>query len=208
VLNHGQWVRVLTATFMHLNPLHLIINMWCLWNLGLLGEPLLGRRGLVCVYMLTGIAGNLCSLGFNSFMKHDGMVVGASGAIFGISGILIVLLSNKRLSLPWEELRSLRRSVVQFAVLNVLIGIAPQIIMGMTSPKSSAHASPQLEMLTHVDNMAHLGGLFCGLLMGLPLFPRMLTGRASYRERQSLTFAVTAFALMLFAYSISKFHGH
>ena len=51
------------------------------------------------------------------------LVVGASGAVFGIAGILIVLLSNKKLSLPWSELRSLRRSVVLFAVLNLLIGI-------------------------------------------------------------------------------------
>jgi rhomboid protease GluP len=208
VLNYGQWIRVLSATFMHLNPLHLLINMWCLWNLGLLGEPLLGRRGLISVYVLTGMAGNLCSLAYNSFPNHqDGMVVGASGAIFGIAGILIVLLSNRKLSLPWEELRSLRRSVIQFAVLNVLLGIAPQVMMGMVPAKSLGQLPPGVAMLTHVDNKAHLGGLFCGLLMGLPLFPRMLTGRASYRERQSLTFGVTAFVLMLFAYSVAKYHG-
>ncbi|MDQ2926050.1 MAG: rhomboid family intramembrane serine protease, partial [Acidobacteriota bacterium] len=50
VLQHGQWIRVVTAAFIHMNPLHLLVNMWCLWNLGLLGEPLLGRRGLVAVY--------------------------------------------------------------------------------------------------------------------------------------------------------------
>ena len=40
--------------------------MWCLWNLGLLGEPLLGPYGLVAVYMLTGIAGNLLSTAVNA----------------------------------------------------------------------------------------------------------------------------------------------
>ncbi len=207
VLNYGQWYRVITATFMHLNPLHLLVNMWCLWNLGLLGEPLLGRRGLIYVYLLTGIAGNLCSLAFNAFLRQDALVVGASGAIFGIAGILIVLLSNRRLSLPWSELRSLRRSVIQFAVLNLLIGLAPQILLSMASAKALHRLPVDLLPLAHVDNMAHLGGLVCGLLMGLPLFPRMLTGRAGYRERQQLTFVGTAFALMLFAYSVVKFHA-
>src|SRR6201986_2368834 len=56
---HGQWYRLLTATFVHVALLHLLSNMWCLWNLGMLGEPLVGPRGMVAVYMLTGIAGNL-----------------------------------------------------------------------------------------------------------------------------------------------------
>src|SRR6202042_1380244 len=92
---------------------------------GWVGEPLIGRRGLFVVYLLTGMAGNLCSLAFSP----GDMVVGASGAVFGIAGILIVLLSNKKLSLPWSELRALRRSVVLFALLNLLIGMAPQIIL-------------------------------------------------------------------------------
>jgi rhomboid protease GluP len=208
VLDGHQWWRLLTAAFVHVTPLHLLINMWCLWNLGLLGEPLLGRRGLFAVYALTGIAGNLCSLAFNAFMRQDALVAGASGAIFGIAGILIVLLSNRKLSLPWSELRALRRSVVQFAFLNVLIGIAPQIIMKMLPAKSQVHTSMDMSSLTHIDNMAHLGGLACGLLMGLPLFPRMLVGRAGYRQRQRITFVWTGFLLTLFAYSIAKFHGH
>lgn len=207
VLNAHQWFRVFAATFMHLNTLHLLINMWCLWNLGLLGEPLLGRRGLFAVYVLTGAAGNLCSLALHAFHREDGMVVGASGAIFGISGILIVLLSNRKLALPWEELRSLRRSVIQFAGLNLLMGILPQVILGMMPHKTAINLPNQLDMLAHVDNMAHLGGFVCGLLMGLPLFPQMLVGRAGYRERQRITFGWTAFALALFAYSIVKFHA-
>ena len=66
---HGQWYRLLTATFVHVGLIHLLTNMWCLWNLGLLGEPLLGPWGMVAVYMLTGIAGNLLSLGVNIVMR-------------------------------------------------------------------------------------------------------------------------------------------
>ena len=132
ILLAGQWWRLLTATFVHVGLLHIATNMWCLWNLGLLGEPLLGPAGLIAVYLITGIAGNLLSLLFNVFHR-DGVSVGAgaSGAVFGIAGILIVLLSNKKLPIPALELNRLRRSVIQFAVLNLIIGVGGQVILSI-----------------------------------------------------------------------------
>ena len=62
---HGEWYRLLTATFVHVGLLHIATNMWCLWNLGILGEPLIGPFGMVAVYMITGIAGNLLSMAWN-----------------------------------------------------------------------------------------------------------------------------------------------
>ena len=62
---HGQWWRLVTATFLHIGIIHIGTNMWCLWNLGLLGEPLLGPFGIVAVYLLTGVAGNLLSSAVN-----------------------------------------------------------------------------------------------------------------------------------------------
>ena len=59
VLVQGQWWRIVTAMFVHVGILHLATNMWCLWNLGLLAEPLLGSAGVLAVYILTGAAGNL-----------------------------------------------------------------------------------------------------------------------------------------------------
>ena len=190
----GQWWRLITATFVHVTLLHIALNMWCLWNLGVFGEPLLGRRGLICVYLLTGIAGNMFSLAWAVLSGADALVAGASGAVFGIAGILIVLLSNRGLSLPWEELKSLRRQVIFFAGINLAIGIGPQLL-GVFS--SSA--------LGHIANSAHIGGFVCGLALGLPLFPRMMSGRTAYRHRQTQTFIVTALVLCLVGYAISAF---
>ncbi|MCU1247003.1 MAG: rhomboid family intrarane serine protease [Edaphobacter sp.] len=184
----GQWWRLLTATFVHVGLLHIATNMWCLWNLGLLGEPLLGPAGLIAVYLITGVAGNLLSLLFNVFQR-DGVSVGAgaSGAVFGIAGILIVLLSNKKLPIPAFELKRLRRSVIQFAVLNLIIGVGANF----TS-------------IVRIDNKAHIGGFLSGLALGVPLLPRMTSGRTRYLQRQKLTFAAAAFLLFLFAYFITK----
>ena len=161
----GQWWRLLTAIFVHVGLLH-ICNQHVVpvEPLGLLGEPLLGPFGMAAVYVLTGVSGNLLSLAWNVMFTRNMEAVGAgaSGAVFGIAGILIVLLSNRRLPIPWEELQRLRRSVIQFAGLNLVIGIAANF----TS-------------IVNIDNFAHVGGFLCGLAMGIPLMPRMTSGRSA-----------------------------
>jgi rhomboid protease GluP len=200
----GQWWRLLTAAFVHVSLLHIALNMWCLWNLGVFGEPLLGRRGLVLVYAITGVTGNMFSLAW-AVAHADALVAGASGAVFGIAGILIVLLSNRKLSLPWNELRGLRRQVIFFAVANLAIGMAPNL-MPMLSSANMARIHMDPANLPRIDNTAHIGGFVCGLALGLPLFPRMMSGRQSYRHRQTVTFIVTTLILCLLGYAISAFN--
>ena len=179
----GQWYRLLTATFVHVGIVHLLTNMWCLYNLGLLGEPLLGRWGLTAVYLITGVAGNLLSLAVSVVMRGVEVGAGASGAVFGIAGILIVLLSNQRLPIPAFELKRLRRSVVQFAMLGTTVA-----------------------RFANIDNSAHVGGFLSGLALGRPLVPQMTAGRGGYLQRQKITFACAVFCLVLFAYWIVKIY--
>src|SRR5208337_2634226 len=81
VLMGGEWWRIVTAMFVHVGIIHLATNMWCLWNLGLLAEPLLGSAGLLAVYILTGAAGNLLSTLVNWFKFHDlGVFPAGAGA--------------------------------------------------------------------------------------------------------------------------------
>jgi rhomboid protease GluP len=180
----------------HVGLIHLLTNMWCLWNLGILGEPLVGPYGMVAVYLITGIAGNLLSMATNvvfTLRMHDVSYLmqvgaGASGAVFGIAGILIVLLSNRRLPFPWEELRKLRSSVVKFALINLVIGISTIVV----------------NVGIRIDNMAHIGGFLSGLALGVPLVPRMTSGRERYLGRQKVTFAVACLVLALFGYWIAN----
>ena len=193
----GQWYRLLTATFVHIGIIHIATNMWCLWNLGLLGEPLLGPIGMVAVYVLTGIAGNLVSVAWDvGFARTpeelwQAVGAGASGAVFGIAGILIVLLSNRKLPIPWSELKRLRTSVMRFAGINLVIGASTIL--------------PALGSYVRIDNSAHLGGFLCGLALGPGLLPKMTSGRTKYLNRQRIVFLAAAFALTLFAYWIARF---
>lgn len=182
---YGQWWRLLTATFVHVGIIHLATNMWCLWNLGLLGEPLLGGFGIAAVYVLTGVAGNLLSSGVNPEIVG----AGASGAVFGIAGILILLLNSPHLPFPRAELRRLRRSVIYFAAINLAIGASTLLYSGGIK----------------IDNMAHLGGFLSGLAMGVPLAPILGTGRQRYFRRQRITFLAVASVLVLLAYGIVRF---
>src|SRR5271155_1069624 len=180
----GQWWRLLTAAFVHVGILHLATNMWCLWNLGLLGEPLLGPAGVVAVYVLTGIAGNLLSTAV-----HPQIVgAGASGAVFGLAGVLILLLKAKLLPVPPEEIRRLRRSVIYFALLNFVIGGTTMF----------------LRTSIQIDNMAHLGGFLCGLALGAPLLPRIGAARYEFPVRSWAAYGGMAVLLLAFGYGLAR----
>ena len=193
VLADGQWYRLVTAIFVHIGIIHIGTNMWCLWNLGLLGEPLLGPWGLIAVYVLTGVAGNLLSVTVDLiwavlFHAPFSMGAGASGAVFGIAGILIVLLSNHRLPIPWSELKRLRTSVVRFAGINLVIGLGTML------------GGP-----VRIDNSAHIGGFLSGLALGPGLVSAMTLGRVKYLGRQKVVFGAAALVLSLYGYWIASF---
>jgi rhomboid protease GluP len=197
VLINGEWWRIVTAMFVHVGILHLATNMWCLWNLGLLAEPLMGSFGLFAVYILTGAAGNLLSTAKNwMFPIHDASGAlyfqagaGASGAVFGIAGALIVLLRSKLLPVPPDEVRRLRKSVIYFAAINLLIGISINFGSGFTG--------------VEVDNSAHIGGFLCGLLFAAPMVPRIGSPRSDFQFKLRLTVGLVVLLLVLFGFYVA-----
>src|SRR3954467_2696930 len=141
IIVQGEWWRLVTAVFVHIGIIHIAFNMYVFWGLGMMAERLLGRFNFFAVYLLTGIAGNVLSL----LLKPNIVGAGASGAIFGIAGVLIAVLQFGRLTIPKERLRPLKQEVMKLAVYNLLIGA----------------------VVARINNTAHLGGLIYGLLIGL-----------------------------------------
>jgi len=202
VIAHHQWWRLITAMFVHIGIIHIGFNIWCLWNLGLLAEPLMGPFGVAAAYLMTGFAGNLLGI-----MVHPGVVhgahnalivvdpyrtgAGASGAIFGLAGVLIVLLKSPLLPLPKVELNRLRRSVIFFAFINLAIGL--YTVVG---------PSP-----VRVDNMAHLGGFLSGLALGVPLVPKIGAAKPLFERRRRLGVWGGTFLLVLLAFAVRSFWG-
>ena len=192
VLFYGQWWRIVTAMFVHVGILHLATNMWCLWNLGLLGEPLLGPFGLFAAYVLAGATGNLLSIGVNLAFKTDSVGAGASGAVFGIAGALIVLLKSPRLPIPPQELKGLRRYVIYFAVINFVIGFGTQI------------GGSRLNLGINIDNMAHLGGFLGGIIFALPLVPMLGSPRPLFLLRRRVAVGLLTAVLVFFGFYLSS----
>jgi rhomboid protease GluP len=202
VLINGEWWRIVTAMFVHVGILHLATNMWCLWNLALLAEPLMGSAGVLTVYILTGAAGNLLSTLINwvSFHNAPGGPVfpvgaGASGAVFGIAGALIVLLKSHRLPVPPLELKKLRKSVIYFAVLNLVLGL------------SISFGTHVIGSGIRIDNMAHVGGCACGLLFAAPMVPRIGSSRQLFAARLRIAVGMVVGLLVLFGFFLAQLPG-
>jgi len=149
----GDYWRLLTAGFVHGDIIHLAFNLWCLWSLGQLAERLFGSLITAAIYILTGVAGAMLSIGWN----HGRLEVGASGAIFGIAGAILSGIKFGNVAVGPMQRRQIFSSLIFFVIFNLTIGLGPGI-----------------------DNMCHLGGLVSGLIFGVPLATALASGKKHF----------------------------
>ena len=150
-LAHGELWRLWTVTLVHARldemPLHLVFNMYALWLAGPFVERLYGRWRFIALYLVFAAGGSLFTFAFST-QPADRFGVGASGAIFGLFGLLFVA---QRVHRPVLDSRS-RAFLGQLGGLLVL-----NLILGFAIPG--------------IDNKAHIGGLLAGAWLGLLLAP-------------------------------------
>jgi rhomboid protease GluP len=139
----GQWYRIITSIFMHFGFSHLFNNMVLLTYMGCELEKRIGHISYLILYFITGISGNLVSLWYYHHIGDSAVCAGASGAIFGVIGALFAVLLCKR-----TETQNLSARRIAFMVI-FTIGY------GFTT--------------LGVDNAAHIGGLFTGVIGGFLL---------------------------------------
>ncbi|HEY6852900.1 MAG TPA: rhomboid family intramembrane serine protease, partial [Gemmatimonadales bacterium] len=167
---HGEWWRLGSSMFLHFGFLHLAFNMWALFQLGRVAERLLGWRPFLAMYVLSGLGGSV-----GSVLVHPMVVgAGASGAIFGVAGGLIVALRF----IPSTNVGPLGRllpSLLSFVFYN--------LFFGFTVPG--------------IDNMAHIGGLATGAAFAAALVLRPATSLAITGGAIALILAAGAFITRL-----------
>jgi len=142
------WLRLVTSPFVHGGLLHIAMNMYGLLIAGILIAPIARNGRLVLCYLLCGSAGSAAS----AFMHADVVSVGASGAIFGLFGMLFALVM-------FGDRRFVAQRRMLFANAAFVIGI--NLILSFAIPG--------------IDASAHIGGLVAGFFLGA--FFYLLEGR-------------------------------
>ena len=84
---YGDWWRLLSAAFLHYGPFHLLMNMFALYWFGSLLEQRIGSGRFLLLYVAAGLAGSAGAL----IAQPNAFTAGASGAIFGLAGALLVM---------------------------------------------------------------------------------------------------------------------
>jgi rhomboid protease GluP len=154
-----QWWRFVTPMCVHINLPHLLINMYSLWVVGPFVEKLYGSARFVVFWVVTGVAGVVASyltvippgqslgpLGRFLFKVQDVPSAGASGALFGLVGVLFVFGIKFRHELPEGFKRAFGTGLLPVIFLNLFIGYLGR---------------------GFIDNAAHLGGLAAGAVLAL-----------------------------------------
>jgi rhomboid protease GluP len=153
-----QWWRFITPMFVHINLPHVLINMYSLWMVGPYVEKLYGSAKFVVFWVATGIVGvvasyltvrpNLEAGSLGSFLlkSQDVPSAGASGALFGLVGVLFVFGIKFRRELPEGFKRAFGTGMLPIIIINLFIGFIGR---------------------GFIDNAAHLGGLLSGAVLAL-----------------------------------------
>jgi rhomboid protease GluP len=140
ITTQGEWWRMLSSNFLHSGLMHVSINMIALWDAGRVTERLFGHARYLSVYLAAGLVASIASINW----QQESVSVGASGAVFGIYGVLLAALVLNPLLLPATVTRRLRNGALFF------VGYALLQSLGQKG----------------IDHAAHVAGLFSGMLFG------------------------------------------
>lgn len=139
LIQKGEWYRMISSMFLHVDIGHLVSNMLVLYYLGNAVEKKMGHLPYLILYFVSGLVGNVFSAGYELLTGFYVSSIGASGAVFGVEGALLMLALLHR------------GKLVEATTGRIAFSIAFSLYCGFTS--------------RNVDNAAHIGGLLMGFLM-------------------------------------------
>ena len=145
VLEQGEYWRLLTSVFLHADFAHIASNMFVQVFMGNAVERNLGHVRYLILYLLSGAGGNIISVLCDRAMGVNVYSVGASGAVFGVMGALIILIIKGRNTLRRGSSLLARAAFAAFYA----------VYSGFRT--------------SYTDNAAHIGGLALGIVLGVLL---------------------------------------
>ncbi len=168
----GEYWRIFTNIFIHIGIIHLLFNMYALLIVGFILEKIIGKLKFIISYLTSGAVASIASLWYNDFV----LSAGASGAIFGMYGILIILLLSKTIKV--KNRSNLLISLLLFTGYNLIYG-----------------------MKDGIDNAAHIGGLITGFVIGATMIPGFL--KPDLKVRNIIFFLVSILFILSFSVFIT-----
>lgn len=165
----GEWWRLISSQFVHLDVMHIAFNAYGLYVLGPMVERFYGWKRFLTLYLASGTAGGLASYYFVSAPSG-----GASGAIYGLVGVLLVFGIKYRNELPKRVSKALTMGMLPWVAFSIGIGFLDSLPM---------------------DNGAHLGGLFSGGFLVLITRSKLRPEAGKFRLGDKLAWAGTIIAL-------------
>lgn len=139
LIQRGEWYRMISSMFLHADIGHLVSNMLILYYIGNAVEKRIGHLPYLFLYFISGIVGNVFSAGYELLTGYYISSIGASGAVFGVEGALLMMALLHR------------GKLAEATTGRIAFSIAFSLYCGFTS--------------RNVDNAAHIGGLLMGFLM-------------------------------------------
>ena len=136
-----EYGRIIWSLFLHSDINHIFNNMVILFFLGAMIEKEVGHIRYTIIYFLSGIGGNLLSLAVKLLTYDAAGSIGASGAVFGLDGVLLALILFSGRKMP------------NVTPVRVMLMIAYSLYSGFTG--------------VNIDNAAHVGGLLTGFVAGV-----------------------------------------
>jgi rhomboid protease GluP len=157
VVEDRQYWRLLTAAFLHGGFLHLALNMMGLWEAGRQLNRLHGNFQFLLIYLASALTGSALSLHFSA---QQSVSVGASGAVFGVLGALLVAMYQHRGQIPGVTSKNVMTSQGVFLAYALVQGFSKQ----------------------GIDNAAHVGGLIAGCVLAWVLTEKIAAVATSARR--------------------------
>ncbi len=146
-IDAGEWWRIVSSMWVHLDLLHIGFNAYGLYVIGPILEKIFGGRRFFFLYLASGIVGAVASYQFSDIPSG-----GASGAIYGLVGAILVVGFKYRKELPPRVSGAFTRGMIPWVIFGIGIGFFDSIPM---------------------DNAAHIGGLLSGIVLAFALDSRL-----------------------------------
>ncbi len=165
ILGYHQWYRLITAGYLHGGFLHVLMNMWVLFDLGAQVEEVYGPARLFCFYTVATAAGFYCSAHFHPLVNS----LGASAGLFGLIGCMIALGVRNRNAAG----AAVRAVYIRWAIYGLLFGLLPGV-----------------DNTAHLGGLA--AGFAIGYLAGMP-GPVRSSGEQAWRVAAGACLLITGY---------------